>query len=180
MVSSSIQMTISLLLIMAKYHSAEVNLPPLFCGCHTNISDPSGASYPCFTANCSRGDNLNCTTDPSPTFYPKLRSFEYLFVDGEAAALFGCSCPGFNYNHGHGGDNGANLEFFVTGPAYQTYKYNNCNDFGDGSSEAVACCYYCCGPDPSPSLSSDNSHSKRTDRLEENIFETIKLINNRP
>ena len=162
MVSSSIQMAIGLLLIMAKYHSAQVNLPPLFFGCLTNISHPSGASYPCVDAHCSRGDNLNCTTDVSPTLYPKLRSFEYLFPD-EVAALFACSCPGFNYNHGRGGDNGAVLEFFVTGPAYQTYKYNNCNDFGDGSADAVACCHYCCGPDPSPSLSSDIAHDKRTD-----------------
>lgn len=156
-------MTISLLLIMAKYHSAQVNLPPLLCGCRTNTSDPSGASFPCFAANCSRGDNLNCTTDVSPTLYPKLRSFEYLVLDDDAAALFACSCPGFIYNHGLGGDNGAILSFFVTGPAYETYKYNNCNDFGDGSPDAVACCHYCCGPDPSSSLSRDISHSKRTD-----------------
>lgn len=161
MLSLSIQLTISLLLMMAKYHNGEVNVPPLACDCRNNTSDPSGVPYPCFTANCSRGDNLNCTTDVAPSLYPKLRSFEYLIVD-DVAFLFACSCPGFNYNHGRGGDNGAVLQFFVTGPAYQTYKFNNCNEFGDGSPGAVACCHYCCGLDPSASVASDISDNNRT------------------
>jgi len=134
---------ISLLSIMIILYGVQ-SVPPQNCVCSNphNI-DPNG-TVACNDTQCSRGDNLACNTDTIDTmdaFYFTL----YAIPDESYFVVVGCNCPGFKYNHGHGGHNGY---VFAGGHNDYVYTYNNCSDFNPGVrvDNITRCCNYCCGP----------------------------------
>ncbi|CAF3597222.1 unnamed protein product [Rotaria socialis] len=137
---------ISLLSIMIILYGAQ-SVPPQNCVCSNPHNIGPNGTVPCNNTKCSRGDNLACNaTDPYNVFANGAFSFTlYNIPDESYFILFGCNCPGFKYNYGHGGYNGY---IAVGGHNDYFYTYNSCSDFNPDLDldNITICCNYCCGP----------------------------------